>query len=648
MRSTSLKKEVVKSFFSFLILVIFPGMCLGQLIFHQSAFHGGVTAGGFSTGLGSGYGIVNLYIEPGSSIRRAYILAFTSGLNTSSKIGINGLVYHFGESTKLTSVGITNPFFSPIETHAVDFTDDLQVNPTTGFAIELFDLPDLPFLGVFAPYIYVEYENVNLPSVNSIIVINQQPLTGDEVYTINNMNFISTDFPLSFALYTDRTGSGFIPNEDVYFNSNFLGVVGGSDSVNNNWNFGGVKGHFYYQNNELFGLDDDTPDAFMSGTDGLANVSDYLNNNASTCNFQLRNINYPNQPFNATSVKIAYLLTYTPNCPVLEPLMERKYSYCHGSSVQMQAAPGFTNYQWEPSTGLSNTSIPNPVCSATQSGWYRVRMWSTGPDAPCEQTIPVFVTVHDPPRAFGTSTGFSLCHNPTGSIAADSLGGAGPYSFALNSESIEGLPVQNLGAGNYLLSITDAKTCVWDSTFNVPSIIVTNVAFTANPTDGESPLDVQFQDQSTQANAWQWEANGLPFSSQQNPFYTFADTGTYTVSLIAYLNNPACADTATITIRVNPGIRIALPNIFTPNGDGTNDRLVAELFGVSSMRWEVYNRWGNLLYSGDDSSGAASVEIWDGTANGNLVPAGVYPVQVTAQGLNGKVESMQVMVTVVY
>jgi gliding motility-associated-like protein len=87
-----------------------------------------------------------------------------------------------------------------------------------------------------------------------------------------------------------------------------------------------------------------------------------------------------------------------------------------------------------------------------------------------------------------------------------------------------------------------------------------------------------------------------------------------------------------------------LPNIFTPNGDGVNDRLVAQLFGVSTLRWEVYNRWGNMLHSGSDSSGEGYVELWDG-AN---IPAGVYPVVLLATGINGKVESVQVMVSVVY
>ncbi len=632
------------SSFSLLFLLLCHQELHGQILFQQDVFRGGVTGGGFSTGMGVGSGIVQLYIEPGSEIRRAYIIAFSSGENATGSILINNIEYQFNAINNLSNVSHTSIFSSPIGTYIVDFTDDLLSAQTSTFFIEVPFQIGMPFKGVFAPYIYIQYENLTLPEVCSVMLLNNHQLTGDENYNVNNINHFNTNFPVGFSLYTDRTGSGFVPNEDVFFNSNFLGVLGGSDNVNSFWNFGGVKGHFYYQNNQLFGLDDDTPDAFMSGTDGLADVSGYLINNATSCNFQLRNILYPNQPMNATSAKIAYFFAYTPSCPVLEPIMERKYSYCQGSSVQMEATPGFDNYSWEPQTGLSNAGISNPICSATQSGWYRVRMWSTGPDAPCEQTIPVFVTVHDPPRAFGTRTGFSLCHNATGSIEIDSIGGAGPYTFLLNGATAQNPPFAGLGAGVYALSITDSNGCAWDSTYTIAQVRVTNAAFTANPQEGESPLDVQFQDQSTQANAWQWEANGLPFSSQQNPFYTFADTGTYTVSLIAYLDDPACADTATVTIRVNPGIRIILPNIFTPNGDGVNDKLVAELFGVSRLRWEVYNRWGNMLHSGADNSGEGYIEIWEGAD----VPAGVYPVVLTATGINGKTERMQVMVAVVY
>jgi len=58
--------------------------------------------------------------------------------------------------------------------------------------------------------------------------------------------------------------------------------------------------------------------------------------------------------------------------------------------------------------------------------------------------------------------------------------------------------------------------------------------FTAVPTEGEVPLEVQFTDQSTgEIDEWQWDFNndGLVDSSLQNPLYIYNEAGTYSVSL---------------------------------------------------------------------------------------------------------------------
>jgi hypothetical protein len=106
----------------------------------------------------------------------------------------------------------------------------------------------MPFVGVFAPFIYLEYINPNLANVGSTIIINNQNLFGNEVYNINNLNSINLNDPFGFALYTDRTGSQQKKNSNLFINSNLIGITGGSDQVNSLWSFAGVKGHFYYQN----------------------------------------------------------------------------------------------------------------------------------------------------------------------------------------------------------------------------------------------------------------------------------------------------------------------------------------------------------------------------------------------------------------
>ena len=66
----------------------------------------------------------------------------------------------------------------------------------------------------------------------------------------------------------------------------------------------------------------------------------------------------------------------------------------------------------------------------------------------------------------------------------------------------------------------------------------------------------------------------------------------------------------------------ALPNAFTPNGDGKNDVFVALACPafVESVQFTVYNRWGAKVY---ESSGP--IISWDGrSSSGALLPGGVY------------------------
>lgn len=65
-------------------------------------------------------------------------------------------------------------------------------------------------------------------------------------------------------------------------------------------------------------------------------------------------------------------------------------------------------------------------------------------------------------------------------------------------------------------------------------VIPPEAAFTATPTEGEVPLEVQLTDQSVgEIDEWQWDFNndGVVDSTLQNPRYTYNEAGTYSVSL---------------------------------------------------------------------------------------------------------------------
>jgi len=66
---------------------------------------------------------------------------------------------------------------------------------------------------------------------------------------------------------------------------------------------------------------------------------------------------------------------------------------------------------------------------------------------------------------------------------------------------------------------------------------------------------------------------------------------------------------------------LGVPNVFSPNGDGTNDRL--ELFPTPSIdeiiSYRIFDRWGAVIFQTTNIS-----DSWDGTFNGKPLPSGVY------------------------
>jgi gliding motility-associated-like protein len=63
-----------------------------------------------------------------------------------------------------------------------------------------------------------------------------------------------------------------------------------------------------------------------------------------------------------------------------------------------------------------------------------------------------------------------------------------------------------------------------------------------------------------------------------------------------------------------------IPNVFTPNGDDINDRLIAKTSGlVEKIDFKLFNRNGQMIFSTD-----VPRINWDGTYKGKIVSPGVY------------------------
>jgi gliding motility-associated-like protein len=76
---------------------------------------------------------------------------------------------------------------------------------------------------------------------------------------------------------------------------------------------------------------------------------------------------------------------------------------------------------------------------------------------------------------------------------------------------------------------------------------------------------------------------------------------------------------------------IWVPNAFTPNGDGLNPVFQVKGSFILDYHIDIYNRWGQRIYSSDDLK-----ESWSGLYKGELLPAGHYYYSIIAKGTKGQ------------
>jgi gliding motility-associated-like protein len=92
-----------------------------------------------------------------------------------------------------------------------------------------------------------------------------------------------------------------------------------------------------------------------------------------------------------------------------------------------------------------------------------------------------------------------------------------------------------------------------------------------------------------------------------------------------------------------------LPNVFTPNGDGLNDRFyVISGVAVKSVKvLQIMNRWGEKIFEVKDVRPNDYAYSWDGTKNGKPLPQGTYVYYLIVELVDGTLESKRGVITLI-
>jgi gliding motility-associated-like protein len=243
------------------------------------------------------------------------------------------------------------------------------------------------------------------------------------------------------------------------------------------------------------------------------------------------------------------------------------------------------------------------------------------------------VTVHDLPRASMTSsaTSIEVCQlQPTPEIRFTGQGGRPPYTFRYRRNNevllstgnpfVEKAQTRIDGITRYeLLEVRDANLCGQPQTANV------QVTVWPTPVVDAGPDKIILENASTTLDGSASNGTGLrfqwtPASSLNDPTIPkpLATPPQDTRYLLTATSEKGCSDTSSMLLRVL--FKPVIPNTFTPNGDGYNDRWdILHLGAYPEAIVEIYNDRGLLLMR---STG--QYRPWDGTYKGMPLPAGTY------------------------
>lgn len=137
---------------------------------------------------------------------------------------------------------------------------------------------------------------------------------------------------------------------------------------------------------------------------------------------------------------------------------------------------------------------------------------------------------------------------------------------------------------------------------------IADFSYSPNPPTPNTAL--QFQNLSQGAILYKWDFGDGTTTDEENPTKIYQRNGFYQVCL-RVTNEYGCTDTICKTVQGNVIPLVDVPSGFSPNGDGANDLLHVLGYGIETMTFKVYNRWGELVFETNDR-----YKGWDGTYKG--------------------------------
>ena len=270
---------------------------------------------------------------------------------------------------------------------------------------------------------------------------------------------------------------------------------------------------------------------------------------------------------------------------------------CSGETITLTASGG-NNYLW-------NTSDTTSSIAITTAGTYTVS--SNNFCGTISESISITTGVFP----IASITGDSVICSDNGIVLT--AAGGDTFLWSNGSQST----TTNINAAQQI-EVIAFNSCGSDTAYKTIYDYSLTADFTSNYTpNNNAPIEINFTNSSTNSLTYHWNFGDGSTDTLLNPLHNYTNNGEYTVVLTSY--NEFCSDTYETIFVFNTPNLVYIPNVFTPNDDDVNDVFTILGDNISEIECQIFNRWGEKLYTWDTVEG-----FWDGKYKNKTVSDGTY------------------------
>lgn len=301
---------------------------------------------------------------------------------------------------------------------------------------------------------------------------------------------------------------------------------------------------------------------------------------------------------------------------------------CPGGELQLRAKGGI-RYLWTPGTGLSDSTIANPIVSPTETTTYLLTVFDDC-NTPFYDSVTIFVEGDSVFFDLGPDT--TVCENVNFTLSA-----ATPHALYRWSDGSTDSILHVAKAGLYSVTVTRTDIyCEADDRVRVSLLPAPDVDLGPDTTicKGDK-LILRADDLEDAAYLWQGRLSV--------PTFVVSETGWYEAIVV----NDCGSGIDRIFVLVDDCEEVYIPNAFSPNDDNENDAFFIMDGGdvEEILSLQIFDRWGALLFERSNFLPNDKQLGWDGTFQGKAMNPGVYVYQAKIRFKNGKTKILSGDVT---